>query len=483
MSGAKHRIKRQLIELTVANEAVASQLHAQIRRVHERQLLPLIDRYCSELSDAERIYRIDKLEVDLGTISAENLEADFAARLAGPLRNALAEHIDLAQRSAGGENSAMPSSLELFEFFARTGSLPWWADTSQPRLLDGAVEDLLRVAPRPLARSLRVLSDEYGCLKRLVLHYPDALITRLVLLLMPDLCETLTGFYGALADLLQGSKLSAGISARTTVWTTILRTACREPMPGIEPEGFWRETLQQLAAATGVAYAVLVSGLCRSVETMGRGAGMPLGDIVQRLYLYKHIADKSQYVSNETNPTRTNQQDLLDLTFSDADELYIYNAGLVILWPFLENFFNRLDLIVDNQFKDEAAAQRAVGLLQYIAGEDESPLETLLPLNKVLCGMAPEEVFDFGAEITEQEKQECNDLIMAVIHQAPILNEMSSAGFRASFLLRQGQLSARDGNLLLRVERETHDIVLDRFPWSVSIVRLPWMEAMMQVEW
>jgi hypothetical protein len=171
------------------------------------------------------------------------------------------------------------------------------------------------------------------------------------------------------------------------------------------------------------------------------------------------------------------------LRFSDADEVYVENAGLVILWPFLESFFARLGLTEEKRFKDEAAAHRAVGLLQYIAGADESPQEYLLPLNKVLCGMAPDEVFDFGPDITPEEIEECTDLLAAVIQQVPILREMSIPGFRGSFLLRKGQLSSRDGNWLLRVERETYDVVLDRFPWSVHLVKLPWMKAMMQVEW
>jgi hypothetical protein len=176
-------------------------------------------------------------------------------------------------------------------------------------------------------------------------------------------------------------------------------------------------------------------------------------------------------------------QEPSELKFSDADELYLANAGLVLLWPFLENFFMRLGLTQEKRFKHEAAAQRAVGLLQYVADASESPPEFLLPLNKALCGLAPEEVFDFGPEITAIEMDECNDLLSAVIQQAPVLRDMSIAGFRGSFLLREGQLSTRDGNWLLRVERETHDVVLDRFPWGFGIVKLPWMQAMMQVEW
>ena len=70
-----------------------------------------------------------------------------------------------------------------------------------------------------------------------------------------------------------------------------------------------------------------------------------------------------------------------------------------------------------------------------------------------------------------------------MIAQAPILNNMSIPGFRGSFLLRLGILSLRDGIWLLRVERETYDLVLDRFPWGFEWVKLPWMETPLQVEW
>ena len=60
---------------------------------------------------------------------------------------------------------------------------------------------------------------------------------------------------------------------------------------------------------------------------------------------------------------------------------------------------------------------------------------------------------------------------------------MSITGFRGTFLLRQGILGQRDGAWLLRVERETYDIVLERFPWSVDWVKLPWMAAPLRVEW
>ena len=130
-----------------------------------------------------------------------------------------------------------------------------------------------------------------------------------------------------------------------------------------------------------------------------------------------------------------------DLSSSPLDELYIANAGLVILWPFLEGFCTRLGLLAERHFIDGVAAQRAVGLLQYAAtGERDFP-EYLLPLNKVLCGMEPTDLFALEPPLTDEEAEECDDLLRAVIVQAPILRDMTVAGLRGSFLLRQGVLA------------------------------------------
>ena len=173
----------------------------------------------------------------------------------------------------------------------------------------------------------------------------------------------------------------------------------------------------------------------------------------------------------------------LDLRFADADSVYIENSGLVILWPFLERFFDRLQLLHERKFVGVAAQHRAAGLLQYVVTEDPSPPEYQMLLNKMLCGMGPDDILDFGPAVTEVETQECASLLSAVIENAPVLRNMSHQGFRGSFLLRKGALSARDGSWLLRVERETFDIVPDRFPWSFNWIKLPWMDVPLAVEW
>ncbi len=173
----------------------------------------------------------------------------------------------------------------------------------------------------------------------------------------------------------------------------------------------------------------------------------------------------------------------LNLHFSQADERYLDNAGLVILWPFLNRFFDNQGLLIERTFKDEAARQRAVGLLQVLAFGEAYFSEYHLPLNKVLCGMELMAVFDLDPPVSAEEIEGCTDLLQAVITQANILNNMSVSGFRGTFLLRKGILRTRDGVWLLQVERETYDVVLDRFPWSWEWVKLPWMTEPLRVEW
>jgi hypothetical protein len=169
--------------------------------------------------------------------------------------------------------------------------------------------------------------------------------------------------------------------------------------------------------------------------------------------------------------------------FSQANELFIANAGLVILWPYLSRFFQSLNLVGDKQFVDDLARHRAAGLLQYLAdGLPDTP-EFLLGFNKILCGLPWDEVLDFGEPITEEEKEECDFLLQAVIANAPILKNMKPEGFRGTFLLRKGMIRPAPNAWQLYVERESYDVVLEKFPWSWKVVKLPWLDRVILVEW
>jgi hypothetical protein len=171
------------------------------------------------------------------------------------------------------------------------------------------------------------------------------------------------------------------------------------------------------------------------------------------------------------------------VTFTDSQEIYVHNAGLVILWPYLVRFLETLGLVVNQQFVDEDARARAVFLLHYLSFGTEEIAEYESMLNKILCGLDPGLPLRLDIELLETEKAECENLLQAVIFNWPALKNVTVTGLRGMFLIREGMINTRDGNWLLRVADQAYDILLDQMPWGISTVKLPWMQELLFVEW
>jgi len=54
---------------------------------------------------------------------------------------------------------------------------------------------------------------------------------------------------------------------------------------------------------------------------------------------------------------------------------------------------------------------------------------------------------------------------------------------RGSFFVRPGKLSRRGSDDLLQVEARSYDLLLDRLPWGIGLIQLPWMKSILWVEW
>lgn len=164
------------------------------------------------------------------------------------------------------------------------------------------------------------------------------------------------------------------------------------------------------------------------------------------------------------------------------DGLYVEHAGLVLLHPFLPRFFTGLGIVNEDRLLQP---ERALCLLHYLAtGQPVAP-EYELVLPKILCGIPlPEPVSDDETALSAPEKEEAIALLEAVIGHWDALRNSSCDELRGAFLVRPGKVSLRDdGDWLLQVEAQACDILLDQLPWGLSMVKLPWMEGMLRVEW
>ncbi|MEM9903556.1 MAG: contractile injection system tape measure protein [Cyanobacteria bacterium P01_D01_bin.44] len=169
--------------------------------------------------------------------------------------------------------------------------------------------------------------------------------------------------------------------------------------------------------------------------------------------------------------------------FTESKEIYIQNAGLILLWPFLPRLFETLNLIQANEFVELQTTERAILLLQYLVDAATEIPEHLLPLNKFLCGLDLPTPIAAHLDITDLEKTECDTLLTAAIRNWPALKGTSLDGFRRAFLQRAGILRPYNDNWLLQVERETYDVLLEQLPWSIRVIKFPWMPEVLYVEW
>ena len=112
----------------------------------------------------------------------------------------------------------------------------------------------------------------------------------------------------------------------------------------------------------------------------------------------------------------------------------------------------------------------------------ESP-EYLLVLNKILCGIDLRAPVAREVSISETEQKVIEGLIQGMIGNWEAIGNTSVTGFRESFLQREGRLQLRGEHWHLLVESRCYDLLLDRLPWSFSMIKFPWMPLPVQVEW
>lgn len=161
----------------------------------------------------------------------------------------------------------------------------------------------------------------------------------------------------------------------------------------------------------------------------------------------------------------------------------VYNAGMILCWPFFGRFFAALGLVEQGKFKGQQAEERAVQLLQYLATGLTEFEEWDLSLNKVLCGVPMNTPIAPSFEITLEEEEMVNKLINGTIFNWEKMRGTRLETFRETFFMRTGMLYEKDNRWELIVERKAYDLLLDTLTWNITMINLSWMKKRLNVQW
>ena len=547
MNQQRHIIKRQVIEIKTDSQPLAQEIQSRISQRVTQQINKLLDQHCSRLSSPDTIHRIQYLEIDLGVINVTNLENDFTKKFNSQLKQQLALYIKpyiSESTETPVKHKKFTSQLELLSYFANTGRLPWWADVQQTQLLERTLDFLLQNTQQLFQQKLREFIRQESPLIRLIQYYDNTRLIQLLVLVannhqheLHKLAERFTSVMPQLNCLAEYPTSQI----KQATWYALFNYAINTSQDSPYYSGS-DVVLHIISKQLAIPYVVLLNELqvldssffankphkdehptlsslilklknnpenpelLNKIHTLIPKPNCPEFFLEEVLIILQQIkfkaSDPKNFLTAVTNitqaidtkslnsqdqhPFRKSQLDNDDTktnSFSSADEIYINNAGLVILWPFMQRFFENMQWLQKKRFKDDSAQQDAVTALHYLATGETKALEFMLPLNKLICGMQVDTLYAQDSALSQSELIACDELLKAVIANAPILKNTSLPGFRTSFLNRQGILSKRDGAWLLQVERETFDLILDRFPWSFEWFKLPWMPLAMRVEW
>ncbi len=471
-----HRIRRQVLDLQLPREASAIALQRQAGRVFQQEVLPKLDEIFSKIAPEGRIIRIERLEIDLGRLSEGGWERDFIERCVEQIARKVEEAVfDASLEPEAGVQvlSGEENDLDVFLFFLKTGALPWHARGTSLMTLESSIAEIVVSRPEQYRRALLpVLRQESRALTRLVRRFSPAFSEMLV--------EAVLGLSpGTIAHAVQpiqsrqGKRL--GESGRITVFKVLCSQEAESmlrdfPLPDALARAFFE------AQAGPAPLEALRENELPAESAVEAPAGNGEKDASRPGIQEKPVEPPPQ------KPQRPSQEPAA----WQEQGLFVEQAGLVLLGVYLPAFFAELNLTTaEGRFADEEAQCRALHLLHYLAAGREHPEEPALVLPKLLCGMALEEPAPPDISLSEEEKTECLHLLEAAVRNWPALKNTGAGGFRDGFLLRTGCLLHRPERRawLLRVERKGQDVLLERLPWTYGVVKLPWMEEMLEVEW
>lgn len=494
-------IHRQILQLKFASQEDARRWSPRFSELNQQIVLSELDRAFSELAKDQTL-RIERLEIDLGSLRPTDLETDLTRAVRQKVREALQPYLQAPQDFAADGSAAHRQSpaddqsgsvepeidadslIELFAYFLQAGHCPWWLQRELVPQLDMLYQRLWRLAPEA-ARSLilQAIAGPVG-LMRLVEQFSNRSHQLTLQELLPPVSGTLLVDLCKLATHLlarQGFGLQARVISLKLAYSLIL-TSKQQQLE--RPQSLVRQFFFVLAQISGIPVAQLREELDGAVARfrISSATKTVLAELLRESESLNGQQESARR-HGEVSVLERNEQQKRSAVTVEAVEIVIENAGLVLFWPHLKELLDKLELLETRNGGSLRPKVEAVLLLQQLATGLPSGQESLLVLNKVLCGLPPSLPVPRRCRRTRLWDAEVAALLAAVIKQWSALKNTSIDGLRSSFLQREGILREQGQGWTLQVERKAHDILLEQLPWGLGMIQLSWMRQPLQIEW
>lgn len=425
MKTKPHIIHRVNLEITVDDPQVATQVQEDALRLLKNDILPALEKFLDGLETGEKSLRFENLDLNLGSITPEDFANEFISQAALRFREQIWHAISPPSASApkniepAVEKLPEERQTAMFLHFLETGRLPWWAAHREFEDVETLIMDSELLLQEPFRSRLISL-----------LRTNQTALERLILQFQEEFVLKLV------LSVLHGHTLTQ---------SALKKTLKDKNLSGTSLQAFVQQVLDDFSF---------------------KSASVPKKVLQNREI---NLPDKEP----EKEKGKKNEE----------DGIFVENAGLVLLHPFFEFFFREFDLLSEKAFRNKKSQAVAIHLLHHLATGKESPMEYELLLEKYLCGWPVDEPIPRKITLTGTMKSEAEKLLLAAIGHWKALKKTSAQGLREAFLQRQGKLVLNEFTPRLIVEGNTVDVLLSYLPWGYGMIKLPWLEQVLLVEW
>lgn len=423
----KHLVKKQELILSIDAGHVGFVVQQKAREYYDREIMPALEKVFNEISTADEVLYIDSIEIDLGELGWVNenftLGEDEIYRV---LKKQFVKAISLPLKDKSGNKMVEYRTTEenaclQWLYYMENGVLPWPVQPGNIAWQEKVLHQLA-IDHELVAKTREKILHDHSFIKRLTGESGKEFLVQL--------SEVITAIS------------QQGLPDRINNWVKQ-----KDDIDGsvFKQNKIWAQVLKQFALGKAIPDFAEIEKTLN--ENGVEKPGLAIRDLA-------------------------------------GEGIFARYAGLVLLYPFFRYLFDHLLLLENGRFKNVDALEKAVVLLHFIATGNAELMDFDLVVPKIFCGMPLHHVCSEEALLlTDLERAEALNMVDAAISQWEIIRGTSVDGFRETFLEREGKIMAKEQGYEFRMETKGIDVLLDRLPWNLSLVKFSWLEKLIYVAW
>ncbi len=479
MNLRNHHIGKLVFNLEFDSEQTAGELQKSFPEAFEPQVKLALDEVFSSFSNNGETIVVDHLKINLGEISLENFTETLKKEVKNSLRKLLTpeknDEISDEVSDEVAKISPLKTSFEILLFFLKNGYFPWWANEITLQQLEASVLSETSYSDPNILSKFRNTISSPTCHQRLAMQFSENFNREIIAVFYPESADFIFKTIGQIKNTFVKNDISdveIRLEWPVVVWPLLVENTDKTILHKKIP-------------------AKIISAFCDHLNYQIILTQMP-----DNLVFDRHLLlDKNPEIENNFQDRPTNPENLFENISEkkgpskpekkehSTTEMIVSNCGMVVFWPFLEQFFEELALMEHAKFITDIHQEKAVLITQFLVSGQTEAAESQLPLNKILTGWPMNKPLRKDMFLDENEKIIAEDFLKEIIKNWSALKSTSIAGLRETFLQREGILRENSQKRTLKIERKTVDILRDSLSWPISIIKLPWMDKILYVEW